>query len=598
MALIVRSLCMPYLCYYGATMFLHDFVAFVRNLPSKVGPLVVFARFHVFALIPALIVGIVCSAPQIAFITQLGSEYSGIYMLKSDAETHYLARMKNSAEGNGIGNPFLHEYAHEPSATWSYSEWLLALPSRFFDISVPQLSLLYKFLLPAFATLCAYACLFFMSKSRVWSAAGGITLILGSALVNTSDIINLLTGNEVYTQFLGYSRPINPQFSGIVFFVYFLSLFATLKYRNRTLFVVTGLISALAWYVYFYTATFILAMNSVVIVGYIVHAVILKYGHIIPQSIARFLRKIFIQENPADSDLGAVLHLLKNMVMATGISIVGAIPFMWATYRLMSSPYYGELARVAHITASRTPVLSTAWVATLCIVMGTVWIYTRHKDNPERAFPAFTRICIYMILATGIAVNQQVITGIVVQQGHYHWYTNAPLFVFMIWICIFTLISFSPVSNTLKKVGTYIVAGICFITVMSYGILVQYSSYKVRFAETAQAQRFAQVLDWLKAYTEPESTVLAHNDISELIPIYTNNTVAWENHATYYLMSHTRREFTPENILQSPAPHDIVKNYPLDYIVQDSRKPLLIPQTFPARTIAQFGDFTVYKVQR
>jgi hypothetical protein len=138
----------------------------------------------------------------------------------------------------------------------------------------------------------------------------------------------------------------------------------------------------------------------------------------------------------------------------------------------------------------------------------------------------------------------------------------------------------------------------CCGVVFTYGFLVQSSSYHARKNETAFAQRYAPVLDWLKAYTQPGSTVLAHNDISELIPIYTDNNVAWENHATYYLMPHSRREFTPENILQSPAPHDIVKNYPLDYVIQDSAKPFNLPKTFPIRTVSQFGDFTVYKVER
>ncbi len=572
-----------------------------------------FAR-HWLAGVIALCVGIVCIAPQIVFITHMGSGYSGIYILKSDAETHYLARMKNSAEGNGIGNPFFREYSHEPSATWSFSEWFLALPSAVVPISVPSLSLIYKFVFPFIATLCAYACFFIITRNYLWSAIGSSAVVIGSALVNTADVMNLLSWSQTYSQFLAYSRPVNPQFSGIIFFIYIVSILYALRQKTRWAFIRVALISTLSWYVYFYTATFILATNCIIALGYTVRFVLRAYPQYVPKRFVSFVYSLLygIEGVESDSSFNLLLNspLLETVhkaratmlyaLAALVLSIIGGLPFIWATYMLRMSEWYEELARIAHIVTSHAPVMSSSWFITAIIVVFTVVIYRRFHG--AHMYPGYTRFFIILLLATQLAINQQVITGIVLQQGHYHWYMNAPLFVLMIWVCIYSLIeliSTNSVRTTLfKKVSLYGTALMCCGVVFTYGFLVQSSSYYARKDETAFAQRYASVLDWLKAYTQPGSTVLAHNDISELIPIYTDNNVAWENHATYYLMPHSRREFTPENILQSPAPHDIVKNYPLDYIIQDSAKPFNLPKTFPIHTVTQFGDFTVYTVER
>src|SRR5260221_10436962 len=104
-------------------------------------------RTHGAGVIFALASGFMMIAPQLAFIHNLGTAYHGVYMLGTDAETHYLSRMEELYDGHLWGNPFLAEFKEKQySLIFTPAELLLAVPGYILSIGIANLNLFYKFL--------------------------------------------------------------------------------------------------------------------------------------------------------------------------------------------------------------------------------------------------------------------------------------------------------------------------------------------------------------------------------------------------------------------------------------------------------------------
>src|SRR3989338_9006114 len=116
---------------------------------------------HIWAIILSFFVGVVMVVPQILTLNSLRSEYKGVYLMKMDAEEHYLARMQEFLDFKSLNNPFLFEgKGDSPSASFTISESILSSPLIFSVGSVPNVNLFYKFVLPVLLCLAFYYLMF------------------------------------------------------------------------------------------------------------------------------------------------------------------------------------------------------------------------------------------------------------------------------------------------------------------------------------------------------------------------------------------------------------------------------------------------------
>ena len=117
-----------------------------------------YLKKHWGALGLAVVVGLIMVGPQIVFISSLGEQYQGLYLTGTDSEAHYLARMQEFYDGNGLGNALLYDYKNDfPSTFFTISESILAFPGKLLHLPVPALNLFYKF----FLNFIFCTCLFF-----------------------------------------------------------------------------------------------------------------------------------------------------------------------------------------------------------------------------------------------------------------------------------------------------------------------------------------------------------------------------------------------------------------------------------------------------
>lgn len=507
-------------------------------------------RAHAGALVASIFVGIVIIAPQLAFIGGLGPAYQGIYLLNTDAELHYVARMQEAVQGGGIGNPFVAEFRHNvPSGFYSYSEEIVSLPARILPIPIPTLNLFYKFLLPALLALLVYALIFRLTASRSWSTVASITLVLGSTALNLSTALRVLRLDLWYEQFLLFSRPINPIFSLIIFFVFLHLLMSAERMRSWVWFVALGAVAGSAWYLYIYLGTTIFALLG------------------ISAGVNLIYKKI---------------RIALQYLTALGIGTLIGIPGILSIASIPQHPYYELFVGPIGLVHTRMPYVHMPWLVVTGLFL---WWWYHHKDHPH-ALPLLS-----LLLTSFAVVNQQVLTGLSLHPGHYLTYFAIPMYIVVLAVLGYEY--FKTRSGFAERAFQY---AFCAYVILA-AAFIQYSSY-VHWAPIVETeQRYAPVLAWLREHTPEGSVVMANQRLSELIAAYTADDVMWEVHANSYLMPQSRWDFTPENALAAENFCTFIKQYRLDYAVRDASDPewSALDGEPCLRPMAELDGFTIYE---
>ena len=441
-------------------------------------------RYWLFVV--AFIVGLVMVAPQLVFIAKAGHSYQGIYMFGSDAETHYLARMQEFLDTRSVGNPFLYEYGGSSlSPLFTFGEGLLTLPSFVIPISVPTLNLIYKFILSAIIFLLIYKLAYELTKHKFWSLVTAIAILFGHGLFSFSGIHGLLTWQNISSQFALYARPINPELSSIIFFAYLLAMWRSFVSPRLKYIIIQALLLAASFYVYFYLWTFLILVYILTILFWFWKKN-LRYG----------------------------VHMLISLVGAILLAIPALIN-LFQFYRLgQAGPVLGLLGLNTFFSWN----ISSFGVLAVLVLVSV--LYKQKNANVRDYF------LIILIFAAFISINQQLVTHIQIQEGHYHWYYNEPIFIIILlyylfqWQKSFKWVVLAPIVLLIASI----------INVVS----IQNSSYAFWEPTAINQQTSAPILKWLKEHTPNQSVVLADNNISTLVPIYTANKVYWNPYAVYY----------------------------------------------------------------
>lgn len=497
----------------------------------------------------AVSIGLIVIAPQLVFIAQSGEVYQGIYMLKTDAEPHYLARMQNALKGNGTSNPFAVEFRDNvPTGFFSYAEEVLILPARVLPVSIPTLNLIYKFLLPVILALLIYALVVRLTASRSWGFVAMVAVVLGSTTFNVGTLAHLFQWDLFYQQFLLLARPVSPIIS-LIFFAGYLHIALTAhRSRNFAWYLLLGMLAGLAWYFYLYLALLIVALE----VSYTVLAVWYK------------------------DLIAAIRHLI---VLALSV-IVGAWG-IWSIASITLHPYYEFFIGPIGLQSTRAPYIHDVWL----VVVGLFITYVFYNRTFKH-----TIFLGGLLVASFVVANQQVLTGLSLHPGHFLTYFCLPIY-----IVVLIVLAANYFVGVRARQGLLLqIALVAYVSIAA--AYIQYSSYVEWAPKVLEEQRYALVLAWLDKAEEEEAVVMAHQSLSEFIPAYTRHAVMWEEHANSYLMQKERWDFTPENALRSENFCSFVKQFRLDYIVWDTEKdPSWRIDTKPcAQLITSINDFSIY----
>lgn len=492
------------------------------------------SKRHLLAIIFAFVCGALVLLPQVIFIVNEGSNYKGLYMMNREAEPYYLSRMHEFYDEGRIGNPYLFEHKfYGPQFLQSGAETLLAIPGKLLDISVPTLNLIYKFLLPAITFLLVYVLLFRLTASSPWSIAGGLFVLIGHDLLYAINLAHLLHGDLWFDGFV-YNRPVHPQFDGMLTFLYLNVLLSAHLGGKKCSFVVLSALLGLSFYTYLYSFTFFLALNFVFALLWL---------------------------------FSGKKKEVRDMVIATIGGILLGIPQILVMYAAFKHPDYALLVGV--FTPETGHLLEISKNGVLVSLLFVAYLF---RTQAHRVMGVAREHIIFLtglLITTFVVVNQQLLTGISLQSGHYHHIFNIPIF-----IIVLTFLANAAVSrlrNTRSDRVFRALPWIASVIFIATGSFMQYSSYQNWALRTSDDQRYMLALRWLNAETPKESVVMANKDLSEFIPVFTSNNVMWAATAGNYFVPADRSRFTPENILQSDDFLHDIKQYRVDYILWDQQ---------------------------
>jgi hypothetical protein len=141
-----------------------------------------------------------------------------------------------------------------------------------------------------------------------------------------------------------------------------------------------------------------------------------------------------------------------------------------------------------------------------------------------------------LVITPFIALNQQIITGKLLQNAHYHWFFHTPLAIIFLLIIFFSWIS-EKKWEFVKKISAISIIGLS----VYIGIFIQTVSYASMESEALQKQRYGPVMEWLNENAEKEEVVLATEELSRLIVVYTPLNVFYHRAAMYSLTTSNDR---------------------------------------------------------
>ena len=443
-------------------------------------------------------------------------------MMGADAEDHYVARMQEVYDGHpALGNVFLSE-KNQPSIIPSLGEESIAYAGKALGMSAVDVNIFSKFLLPALVALLVYLFVYLLSESVASSVIASSFAVLGDTLLSGASAWRALVQIGMPSgAFLAYSRPINPEVTGLFLFATLFVLYRAF-FRHKKVqvweFILVGVLVGASAYVSPYTFTFLVVCIACAGAWFLYRR---EYG-------------LFISACSSGLVAGLVI-----------------VPFLFNYVQLRASPLYAETAVRFGVVSGHGFVLSM-WLVLLLVGVLFAWP-TRFRE--ARPF----LLC--MIGALWILTEQQVITGVQIQSSHYHWYITKPLAGIVLSLYAVWGIE-RMVSVRWMRIGAYtLILGV----LLYNAALIQRYSYRIGVDAATSAQDYAPVLRYLTSISTRES-VWGDVLMSSYIPVYTAHDAPNNEYAQYYLV---RNEYLVRRLLLTYRLRGISSNSILAQIKTD-----------------------------
>lgn len=443
-------------------------------------------KTHWLAVVLAIVVGGICIAPYAYFATR--PEYQGVMLMGQDAEEHYVARIHELYDGHGsTGNTYL-PFKDEPYLIPPLGEMIVGAMGIMLFLSAAQATVAAKLIFPALAFVCIYAVGYLFTHKRSAGLLGAALAMLANDFMSyPRNALSLLQGTSMQDG-IYWARPVNPEVSGTVLFLALAILAHVLQ--KKTMFIwelcALTLLFGLSIYISPYTWSFLGIL------------LLLVFGWALWQKNYPLAKRVF-----AVGGIGGLI----------------GIPFIFNYLHATHTPGYASAALHQGVLTSHQPVLGI-WVV-LLIILPLLW-------SSKQLWPA--RL-LFVLSGTGLLLllNQQVLTGVYLQPGHYHWYVTKPLVGLLLGIWGITLLDlYAP-----KKLWRYVAVGgvICFLL---YGAaLAQVNFYRKHAPSAFAAQAYAPLLSFMRA--QHHQVVYANEDIATYIPVQTNSDAPTSEYANMYL---------------------------------------------------------------
>jgi hypothetical protein len=434
---------------------------------------------HWVAMIHAVAMATIVALPVILY-PFLSQQDKGMNIAHFGTDQHfYLTRGRDVLDGRGLGNSLLREGKdhRDPFAAWG--ERVMLAPYRLLgvgnNINVVTLYTILNAIGIVILTLLLYALVYQLSDDKRLSILAAVFVIAGSSLVFTRSV---LTSDPIL-----YGRAMFPYVSSIATCLYLNALVRYLKRPNVRHGAIAALTFGVLFYVYLFAWTYVLTLNGVLILAYAVW---------------------------------------RNWPMVKGLALIVATGLLLGAYNLfrlfsfLGAEQDGGVTYFHYLEHSRAPLFSTVGAVLIVLLVAYVWKHRRDERLP----------LLVAFIATGwIVLNQQIITGIKIQPGHYYWYFIVPF-----GIVIALLMVFERMPRNWRRIAAIALLVFVYANAVASQTLAARATLPAKDAE----QRFRGVIDELNRDTDPTVVFMAGDDHAYLVPIYTHHDIFWHDAASLY----------------------------------------------------------------
>ena len=448
---------------------------------------------HQWAILLALIAGVLIAFPQLYLRYDNQTSYQGVELLGMEDEEPWLSRVREVYDGYPLlNNPYLKEGKSDPYLYQPLGSNIIVSLGRIFSLDINNAILLSRFLFSFLVSLLIYGFVLLFTKEKLVALATSSFLMLGNSLFARRAIFQILQGESPSSTYLNYTRPVNPLMTHLFFFGFLVCFWLFLEKKQWRWGVLSALTLGLSFYDYFYTWTFLYAFLGVLILIFL-------------------LRKKWHDAKR----IGLVLF---------GASLI-ALPYLFNLYRATLHPNYAEVSQ-RFIVENRGFILGLAVPLLLVVFL----LFFSRKKKEQYYFG------LALVVAPLIVLNQQFITGKILMTDHYHWYFNLPLaiifslLIFFFWISKLNWPIFKKTSAIL----------IIIISILM-GLWIQNNSYTKNKDRIIGLQRYGPVMEWLSQNAPKEEVVFANEETSHLVVIYTPLNVFYHGVARMTLAATTAR---------------------------------------------------------
>lgn len=449
---------------------------------------------HKFAVILALFVSILAASPQVVFRIQHAHDgvYQGIELLPDNS---WPPRVREIQDGHGFGSIYYKDGKNDPYVLQPFGSTVVAYMGEVFSLNINDTLLLTRFVLSFFVFLLIYAFVFVLSRDRLAALCGSSMLLLVDAVMNLSSLRRLIYGISP-SNFLNIGLPVNPAMIFIPLFGFLTAFWLFYRKGGWRLWVLSAFLLGLNFYTYFYSWTYLYAFGGLLVLMYLVQK---KWGE------AARITGVF---------LGALLV---------------AIPYGINLYRASLFATYQEVSMRFGIIASHTPL----FVGFVVIVALAVFLIGFPREDKEKYFFGLA-----LLLAPFVTLNQQIVTGKLMQEAHYHWYFHKPMAILFVVMTVFYLLGRLKTVWYKRAFATLVI-----IASFAVGIFIQTDSYLHNRGDggtvAVERQQYGPVMQWLNQNAKREDVVLSNDPVSYLVTIYTSLNV-FSHRGDYIALSATR----------------------------------------------------------
>ncbi|MFM2357843.1 MAG: hypothetical protein RJA61_580 [Candidatus Parcubacteria bacterium] len=452
---------------------------------------------HKVAIILAFLTAIIASLPQVYFRIDHKDDgvYQGIELLP---DSPWSARAREVQDGHpNFGAIYYQDGKDDPYLFQPLGSMVVGYMGKIFSLDINDTLLLSRFVLSFIASLLLYCFVFLFSKEKSTALSSAAVLLLADSILSYSGLARLFQGVSP-DSFLRLSRPVNPAMIYILLFSFLICFLLFYQKRNIKYGVLSSLFLGLNFYNYFYSWTYLYAFGALLVLIYLLQK---KWQE------ALRIGSVFV---------GA---------------LIVAIPYFINLYKTTVHPAYEEASVRFGVVVSHSPV----FVGTTVIFSLIIFLFFFPKENRERYFFGLA-----LVLAPFVTMNQQILTGKVLQEDHYHWFFHKPVAFILVCTTVFYVVSRRKMYHYRDLIVTVLVVASVLVA-----LFVQMSSYFYDHRDGGmillERQKYGEVMDWLNANSKKEEVVFSNDEISHITVIYTPLNLFYHRAGIYALSSTEKR---------------------------------------------------------